>query len=135
TITPRNGDSGDNAERYDARAEIPGWDTASFDDANWAPAYAISPHPQPVNPVRDTFSHLDPAISHLDYETVKPVSVTKLADGSVVADFGKVISAVPQIAFKNGVAGRQVVAQTSYRLNNTVLSPATAAGDATIKVA
>ena len=135
TISRRNGDSGDNAERYDARAEIPGWDGASFDDASWAPAYAIGPHPQPVNPVRDTFSHLDPAISQLDYETVKPVSIKTLADGSVVADFGKVISAVPQIAFKNGVAGRQVIAQTSYRLNNTILSAATAAGDANVKVA
>src|SRR4051812_19420744 len=134
TITRRNGDSGDNAERYDARGEIPGWDTASFDDANWAPAYAISPHPQPANPVRDTFSHLDPAISHLDYETVKPVSVKTLADGSVVADFGKVISAVPQIAFKHGVAGRQIVAQTSYRLNNTTLSAPAAAGETNIKV-
>ena len=30
---------------------------------------------------------------------------------------------VPQIAFKNGVAGRALVMQTSYRLNNTTLSP------------
>ena len=29
--------------------------------ASWAPAYAIGPHPQPLNPKRDTFSHLDPA--------------------------------------------------------------------------
>ena len=135
TITRRNGDSGDNAERYDARAEIAGWDTAAFDDSNWAPAYAIGPHPQPLNPARDTFSHLDPAISRLDYETIKPLSLKTLTDGSVVADFGKVISAVPQVAFKNGVAGRQVVVQTSYRLNNTTLAAAAAAGDAAIKVA
>ena len=122
TITRRNGDSGDNAERYDARAEIAGWDTASFDDAAWAPAYAIGPHPQPVNPVRDTFSHLDPAISHLDYETVKPRSSIKtLADGSVVADFGKVISAVPQIALQErrrrppGRRCRRATASTTRR--------------------
>src|SRR3954453_18761361 len=135
TITRRNGDSGDNAERYDARAEIAGWDTASFDDASWAPAYAISPPPQPVNPNRDPFSHLDPAISQLDYQTVKPVSVKTLADGSVIADFGKVISAVPQLQFESGVAGTQGVVQTSYRLNNTTLSAAAAAGDTVLKVA
>ena len=96
TVTTRNGDSGDRAERYDARLEIPNWDTVGFDDSGWQYAYAIGAHPRPVNPLRETFSHLTPAISHLDYETIHPKSVTTLADGSVVADFGKVYSAVPQ---------------------------------------
>src|SRR4051812_32297999 len=38
-ITRRNSDSGDNAERYDARGEIADWDTAGFGDSAWAPAY------------------------------------------------------------------------------------------------
>ncbi len=135
TITRRNSDSGDNAERYDARLEIPGWDTPGFDDSTWAPAYAIGAHPRPVNPLRDTFSHLDPAISSLDYETVHPVSVRTLADGSVVADFGHVLSGVPQLNLKSGVAGRALVMQTSYRLNNTTLAAAAAAGDSMVKVA
>jgi hypothetical protein len=134
TVTTRNGDSGDRAERYDARLEIAGWDAAGFDDTAWQPAYAIGAHPRPVNPLRDTFSHLDPAISHLDYETVHPKSLTTLADGSVVADFGAVLSAVPRIAFHNGVAGRALVMQTSYRLNNTLLAAAAAAGATNIKV-
>ena len=135
TITTRNGDSGDRAERYDARAETPGWNTVGFDDAEWQFAYAIGAHPRPLNPIRETFSHLDPAISELDYETVKPVSLTTLADGSVVADFGHVLSAMPRIAYENGVAGRQVVVQTSFRLNNTTLSAAAAAGATNIRVA
>src|SRR3954447_5588903 len=135
TVTTRNGDSGDRAERYDARGEIPGWDTAGFDDANWQFAYAIGAHPRPLNNLRETFSHLIPAISRLDYETIHPKSVITLADGSVVADFGKVYSAVPQLALKNGVAGRALVMQTSYRLNNTTLSAAAAAGDTTVRVA
>ncbi|MDA0180182.1 alpha-L-rhamnosidase N-terminal domain-containing protein [Solirubrobacter phytolaccae] len=135
TITRRNGDSGDNAERYDARGEQAGWDTASFDDSAWQPAYAIGPHPRPLNPLRETFSHLDPAISHLDYETVKPKTFTKLADGSIVVDFGKVQSAMPRIAYKSGVSGRQVVVQTSYRLNNTTLAAAATAGSTNLKVA
>ncbi|MDA0168218.1 alpha-L-rhamnosidase N-terminal domain-containing protein [Solirubrobacter taibaiensis] len=135
TVTTRNGDSGDRAERYDARGEQAGWDTATFDDAAWQPAYAIGPHPRPLNPLRETFSHLAPAISHLDYETVKPKSFRTLADGSVVADFGQVIAAMPRIAYKAGVSGRQIVVQTSYRLNNTTLSAAVAAGATNIKVA
>ena len=35
TITRRNGDAGDNAERYDARAEIAGWDKRNFADDSW----------------------------------------------------------------------------------------------------
>ncbi|MDA0162119.1 alpha-L-rhamnosidase N-terminal domain-containing protein [Solirubrobacter ginsenosidimutans] len=135
TVTTRNGDSGDKAERYDARNEQPGWDKAGFDDSAWQPAYAIGPHPRPLNPVRETFSHLDPAISHLEYQTIHPKSITKLADGSVVADFGKVYSSVPQLTLHSGVAGRALVMQTSYRLNNTTTSAATAAGDTNIKVA
>ena len=90
TITTRNGDSGDRAERYDARAEQPGWDTAGFDDAAWQPAYAIGAHPRPLNRLRETFCHLDPAISQLEYETIHPKTITTLADGSIVADFGHV---------------------------------------------
>ena len=135
TITRRNGDSGDNAERYDARNEQDGWDAAGFDDAAWQPAYAIGPHPRPLNALRESYSHLVPAISQLTYETIHPKSVTKLADGSVVADFGKVSSGVPQLSLRGGVAGRQLVMQTSYRLNNTTLSAAAAAGASTLTVA
>ncbi len=135
TITTRNGDSGDKAERYDARGEIANWDTAGFDDSAWAPAYAIGAHPRPVNPLRDTFSHLDPAISQLEYEVVHPKSVRTLADGSVVADFGAVLSAMPRVSFKSGTAGVQLAMQTSFRLNNTTLAAAAAAGDTAIRVA
>src|SRR3954452_19047384 len=33
TVTTRNSDAGDKAERYDARNEQPGWDKAGFDDS------------------------------------------------------------------------------------------------------
>jgi hypothetical protein len=135
TITTRNGDSGDRAERYDARAEQAGWDAVGFDDSAWQPAYAIGPHPRPLNPLRETFSHLDPAISEIEYGTVEPESFTTLADGSVVVDFGHVMSAMPRIRYDNGTAGRQVVVQTSFRLNNTTLSAAAPAGATNIKVA
>ena len=53
----------------------------------------------------------------------------------MVADFGKVISAVPQIHFHNGVAGRALTMQTAYLPVNTTLSAATAAGATNVKVA
>jgi hypothetical protein len=135
TVTYRNSDAGDRVERYDARNETAGWDAAGFDDSQWAPAYAIGAHPRPVNPLRDEFSHLDPAVSSLDFETVHPKSVTTLADGTVVADFGRVLSAHPQIAIHSGAAGRTLNMLTSYRLNNTTLAAAAAAGATTVQLA
>lgn len=134
TNTYRNSDAGDRVERYDATQEIPGWDTVGFDDSAWSAATVMGPHPQPVNPLRDTFSHLDGNVSGISYETVHPVSIKTFADGSLIADFGKVIPAVPQIHFQNGTAGTALTMQTTYRLNNTTASAALAIGDTNVKV-
>ena len=134
TITYRNSDSGDRVERYDATQEVTGWDTVGYDDSAWDPATVMGPHPQPVNPLRDTFSHLDGNVSGIAYETVNPVSVTRFADGSLIADFGKVIPAVPQLHFHAGVAGTALTIQTTYRLNNTTSSAALATGATNVKV-
>ncbi len=68
--------------------------------------------------LRDTFSHLDPVISDLAFDEVRPETITRLADGTIVADFGKVIPAAPQVRLQEGVAGRALTMRTSYRLNN-----------------
>ena len=134
TVTSRNGDAGDRLERYDARLELPGWDTAGFDDSGWQAPAVIGPHPRPKEALRDTFSHLDPVISDLQFDTVHPRTVRRLADGTVVADFGVVLPAAPRIRLRHGVAGRALSMLTSYRLNNTTLTAPAAAGDATITV-
>ena len=69
------------------------------------------------------------------YEIVHPKSVTTLADGSVIADFGTVIPGVPQLRLAHGQAGRALVMQTSFRLNNTTLAAAATAGATSITVA
>jgi hypothetical protein len=132
--TRRNGDAGDWLERYDARLETDGWDAPGFDDSGWRAPAVIGPHPRPAERLRDTFSHLDPVISDLDFSTVHPRSVTRLADGTVVADFGVVIPAAPQLRLSEGVAGRTLAMRTSFRLNNARLAAPAAAGDSTIKV-
>ncbi|GAB3047551.1 hypothetical protein GCM10027053_01760 [Intrasporangium mesophilum] len=134
TLTYRTSDSGDRIERYDARLEIPGWDTVGFDDTSWQAATIIGPHPRPASPTQDRFTHLVGHVSDLDYETVHPVSVTTLADGTVVADFGKVISAVPQLHFTAGADGRALTVQTAYLPVNTLLAAPVDAGATTIKV-
>lgn len=132
TLTTRNGDAGDRVERYDARNETVGWDTIGFDDtgAPWVNATVIGPHPRPTG-----FTHLNGGEHRLEYETIYPVSVQTLPDGSIVADFGQVISAMPGVHYDEGVAGRAVTVQTSYRLGQTTLAAPASAGDTNIKVA
>ena len=135
TITYRNSDAGDRVEFYDARLEIPGWDTVGFDDNGWQNATVIGPHPRPASATQDRFTHLEGNVSGISYETLHPVSVKTLADGTVIADFGKVTASAPQIHFHNGASGRALTIQTSYRLVNTTLAADAAAGDTVIKVA
>jgi Bacterial alpha-L-rhamnosidase 6 hairpin glycosidase domain/Alpha-L-rhamnosidase N-terminal domain/Bacterial alpha-L-rhamnosidase C-terminal domain len=134
TVTSRNGDAGDRLERYDARLELPGWDRAGFDTSGWQAPAVIGPHPRPQEELRDTFSHLDPVVSDIEFKTVHPKSVRRLADGTLVADFGVVLPAAPRIRLRDGVDGRALSMLTSFRLNNTTLAAPAAAGDSSITV-
>lgn len=142
TLTYRNSDSGDRVEYYDARAEPTGWDTADYDDTAWPAATTIGAHPRPGPATCPSssgspcaFTHLSALEAHLSYETVHPVSLKRLADGTVFADFGKVYSAVPSIRLHKGTAGRELTLTTSYRRNNSTLTAAASAGDTTVTLA
>jgi alpha-L-rhamnosidase len=106
----RSGDSGDYVERIDARAATPGWDLPGFDAAAWEAPQVIGKHPAGV------FKHLVGQESRVTATLLKPIQVETLADGAVVADFGKVTSARPIVHFKSGVAGRSLDMLTGYRL-------------------
>lgn len=132
TISYRNTDSGDVVERYDATRELTGWDRPGFDDTAWTPATVVGTHPRPTpnscgayGSAPCTITHLAAQQAHISRTTIRPVSVQRLPDGTVFADMGAVVSAVPRVRFRGGTAGRQVTMTTSYRRNNTVLaSPA-----------
>jgi alpha-L-rhamnosidase len=72
-------------EVYDARKEIPGWDTAGFDDINWTPSVGLnSPGnarlvPQPDPPIRIT-------------EELPAVAITEPSPGVYVVDFGQILA-------------------------------------------
>jgi hypothetical protein len=132
TITYRNSDSGDMVERQDATREQTGWDTTRFNDSTWAPATVIGTHPRPTpdscaaygsSPC--TVTHLAAQQAHISRHTIHPVSVKRLPDGTLFADMGEVVAAVPRVDFTNGTPGRQVTMTTSYRRNNTTLISAT----------
>jgi Bacterial alpha-L-rhamnosidase 6 hairpin glycosidase domain/Bacterial alpha-L-rhamnosidase C-terminal domain/Alpha-L-rhamnosidase N-terminal domain len=137
TLTFRNSDAGDRVERYDATREIDGWDAAGHDDSTWTPATVVGAHPRPNpascagydgNSAPCTFTHLAAQQAQLDRWPVRPVSVQRLPDGTVFADMGRVITAVPRITFRSGTAGRAVTVTTSYRRNNSTLVAAAAPG-------
>ncbi|HEV2783033.1 MAG TPA: alpha-L-rhamnosidase C-terminal domain-containing protein [Actinophytocola sp.] len=144
TITFRNSDSGDVVERYDAAREITGWDRPGFDDSAWSPPAVIGPHPRPSpascagydgSSAPCTVTHLAAQQAHLSRREIHPVSVLRLPDGTVFADMGRVVSAVPRIGFRSGVAGRAVTITTSYRRANTTLAAPTPAGARTATLA
>ena len=66
---PTRFDSISSGERYDARLETPGWNTANFDDSQWAAA-------QSASPVQGVLSaQIAPAIKVT--QTIVPVKVTQ----------------------------------------------------------
>lgn len=77
------------AEHYDARKELPGWNTADYNDDGWkavifrsAPSDNITA--QTTVPIRDV-------------DTINPVSMSKIDDTTYVFDLGRNISGVSGI--------------------------------------
>jgi hypothetical protein len=144
TLTYRNSDAGDRVEYYDATRHMLGWDTPTYLDGAWAAATVVGPHPRP-NAATCTgyqggsspcaFTALTAQEAHLARQTVHPVSVRRMPDGTVLADLGKVYAAVPSITLRHARAGRVLTVTTSYRRNNSTLGAATAAGSGTVPVA
>ncbi len=82
-------------ELYDSNREIPDWSMASCDDSSWrnaalreAPTGKLTAHTSPGDVV---------------YQTISPVSVEKLEDGSFDVDFGVEITGWVRFKGVNGV--------------------------------
>lgn len=94
-------------EKYDARREQPGWDTARFDDSAWTPALLVQP-PQGV-----LVAQTMPSI-RVD-ETFKPTEITEPEPGVFVFDFGQNLSGHAQLSVR-GPAGTEVSMKYAERL-------------------
>lgn len=110
TTKHRNGDGRDYVEDIDGTADPIGWDRPGYDASGWAAPQVIGTHPAAP------FTHLQAQESALAHTTAHPVKVTRLGSGAVVADFGRVIPAVPVVRFRDGAAGRHVAMTAGYRL-------------------
>ena len=99
-------------EVYDARKEIPGWDTVGFEDAGWqepriirGPAGILSAQMMP--PMRVT-------------ETIKPVKITEPRKGIYIFDLGQVMSGWAQLRV-SGPAGTRITMRYSERLEDGMI--------------
>ncbi len=91
-----------------------GWEQPGFDDSTWARATVFGA--AGVSPWR----HLVSVRTRIVEEPVRALSLTTLASGAVVADFGKVYAAVPTVSFHRGVAGRSVTMRAGFLLDEPV---------------
>ncbi|HEY5023819.1 MAG TPA: family 78 glycoside hydrolase catalytic domain, partial [Acidimicrobiales bacterium] len=108
------GDFVDFTENIDGGAEPVGWQEPGFDDSTWAGATVLGP--AGVSPWR----HLVPVRTRIVEQPVPALSLTRLASGAVVADFGKVYAAVPTVHFHHGTPGRLVTMRAGYLLDEPV---------------
>ena len=93
-------------ELYDARREIPGWDSADFSDRKWADVTITDPpqgvlSAQMMPPLRVT-------------ETIRPVSVKETRPGVYLFDLGQTVSGWARLHVR-GKAGTAVTMRYSER--------------------
>jgi len=102
---------GDNqaGETYDARLELPGWDSPGFTNAAWTSVTTgaeVSPMIQahPAEPVQTN-------------QSFAPISITQPQPGLYVLNFGQNISGWASLQVTNQPAGRRIVMRFGERLN------------------
>ncbi|WP_426227696.1 family 78 glycoside hydrolase catalytic domain [Pseudarthrobacter sp. DSP2-3-2b1] len=100
-------DEGDPVEHLDGEATSA---LAAVHDL--LPALSYGAHPVP------DFPALHPRRTSLAETFVAPQAFVTAADGTLVADFGQVIPARPEVDFLNGVAGRTVMIRAGYVLDD-----------------
>ncbi|MCK4646812.1 MAG: family 78 glycoside hydrolase catalytic domain, partial [Candidatus Aminicenantes bacterium] len=95
-------------EQYDARKDMPGWDTADLDDHDWKPVVKIK------KPMAKLVAQPSEPVQVATY--INPVDITEPKKGMYVFDMGQNISGWARLRVKGG-AGTQVTLRFSERLN------------------
>ena len=93
-------------ERYDARREVPDWNSTRLDDSSWLAATACS---APVSSLSAQMIRPDRRV-----ETISPVGVRALADGVYVVDMGRCFTGWIELRLK-GPSDRTVTFDYSER--------------------
>jgi hypothetical protein len=97
-------------EEYDARQELPGWDTPTYDHSTWKMADISSiPNPNSIYRARES-----PPIQIV--EEITAISVTDHGSGTYVFDFGVNHAGWPELSMK-GTRGAAVTMRPAELLN------------------
>lgn len=96
-------------ETYDARAEMPGWSTADFDDADWQPV--------DVTDRIDAAIEAHPGVPVRAFRRIEPVARTEPKDGVYVFDLGANFAGFARLMVRNAEPGRKIVLRFAERLN------------------
>jgi alpha-L-rhamnosidase len=107
----RNPDGGDFVEWVDGREHPQGWSDPGYDDSAWSPVTVIGP--AGTAPFTTTYAQR----TTISESPVLPVSLHTVAGGAVVADFGAVYPARPQVQFGQGQAGNTISMRAGYLLD------------------
>ena len=97
-------------EVYDARFEVPGWDTPGFNQLAWT-RVGLPPVPKGVMRARAC----PPVIIA---QTIKPVSIKEPKPGVFVVDYGQNFSGHTRLNLKNAPAGAKVTMRYSEKLDD-----------------
>jgi hypothetical protein len=98
-------------EEYDARQELPGWDTPTYDHSKWKMAdVSTMPNPNATYRARES-----PPIAPV--EEITAISVTDQGNGIYVFDFGVNHAGWPKLSM-NGARGTAVVMRPAELLNS-----------------
>lgn len=108
TIGPVIRDAIRNGEVYDARREMPGWNTPEFDDAAWATAEVVE------GPKGILRAQMIPPAKVM--QTVTPVAIAEPKPGVFIVDMGQNLAGWAQLKV-TGPAGSRVVMRYGERLS------------------
>jgi len=95
-------------ENYDARQEMPGWDTAGFDDSSWQPVLLLE------KPAAKLVAQMSQPVQVTQY--ISPVAMNEPARGVYVFDLGQNIAGWARLKVK-GKQGTKVTLRFAERLN------------------
>ena len=97
-------------EHYDARLELPGWNTPGFDDSAWE---KVAIRKAPEGKLVAHTAHPDRVM-----EQISPVRIQKLDNGNYLVDFGEEISGWLRLNRVRGQPGHKI----EIKYNNTTFS-------------
>ena len=96
-------------ETYDARREVPGWDSPGFTNSSWVPVTTGAQ----ISPVIQAY----PAETMQTNQFITPAAITQPQPGLYVVNFGQNISGWVRLQVTNQPAGRRIVMRFGEWLN------------------